>query len=182
MWYSRTLRDWLGMLYVTPEAPPFHVQWTDDVLAELLYHLRKRHPPWGGDRISGIRDQIAGTFEIGRVKDFEIGDDYRGRDPFDAHVHAAAVACQADVLLTANVNDFEWDEQNMPYEVQEPDEFLVLVDDSWPELVSDVAVQMCGYWLRRSTEADFLRLTNAGCPQFADRVRRHLLANAHKLR
>lgn len=170
------------MLYVTPEAPPFHVQWTDDVLAELLYHLRKRHPPWGGDRISGIRDQIAGTFEIGRVKDFEIGDDYRGRDPFDAHVHAAAVACQADVLLTANVNDFEWDEQNMPYEVQEPDEFLVLVDDSWPELVSDVAVQMCGYWLRRSTEADFLRLTNAGCPQFADRVRRHLLANAHKLR
>lgn len=44
VWYSRTLRERLGMLYVTPEAPPFHVQWTDDVLAELLYHLRKRHP------------------------------------------------------------------------------------------------------------------------------------------
>ena len=41
VWYSRTLRERLGMLYVTPEAPPFHVQWTDDVLAELLYHLRK---------------------------------------------------------------------------------------------------------------------------------------------
>lgn len=45
VWYLRTLRDWLGMLYVTPEAPRFHVQWTDDVLAELLYHLGKRHPP-----------------------------------------------------------------------------------------------------------------------------------------
>lgn len=47
VWYSRTLRDWLGMLYVTPEAPPFHVRWTEDVLAELLYHLRKQHPPNG---------------------------------------------------------------------------------------------------------------------------------------
>lgn len=106
------------MLYVTPEAPPFHVRWAEDVLAELLYHLRKQNPHWHGDRISGIRDQIAETFEIGRVTEFQIGDDYGGRDQFDADVHAAAVACQADVLLTANVHNFEWDEQNAPYEVQ----------------------------------------------------------------
>ncbi len=43
VWYSRTLRDWIGMLYTTPDAPPFLVHWTEDIMAELLYHLRKEH-------------------------------------------------------------------------------------------------------------------------------------------
>lgn len=28
VWYSRTLRDWLGMLYTTPDTPPFVVCWS----------------------------------------------------------------------------------------------------------------------------------------------------------
>ncbi|MBO3089433.1 hypothetical protein [Cellulomonas dongxiuzhuiae] len=44
MWFSRTLRDWLGMLYTVPESPPFVVHWTEDALAELIYHLRKKNP------------------------------------------------------------------------------------------------------------------------------------------
>lgn len=37
------------------------------------------------------------------MDDFQIGADYQGKDAFDAHVHAAAVACNAHILLTANV-------------------------------------------------------------------------------
>lgn len=37
------------------------------------------------------------------MDDFQIGEDYQGKDAFDAHVHAAGVACNAHILLTANV-------------------------------------------------------------------------------
>lgn len=141
VWFSRTLRDWLGMLYTTPEVAPFEVKWTEDVLAEVLYHLRRRHPDWDGGRITGIRDRIARTFEVGRVDNFQLCDDYLGKDPFDAHVHAAALACQADLLLTTNAADFAWDDNESPYEVVSPDEFLVLVDDAAPELVAEVALR-----------------------------------------
>lgn len=42
--YSKTLGDWLGLLYTIPEIPPFQVFWTEDVLAEAIYHLRRNHP------------------------------------------------------------------------------------------------------------------------------------------
>lgn len=76
VWFSRTLRDWIGMLYTTPDEPPFEIRWTEDVLAEVLYHLRRKHPDWDGNRITGIRDRSAGTFEVGRVADFTVGTDY----------------------------------------------------------------------------------------------------------
>lgn len=44
VFYSRTVRDWLGLMYTTSEAEPFLVCWTEDIMAELLYHLRKGHP------------------------------------------------------------------------------------------------------------------------------------------
>lgn len=108
VWFSRTLRDWIGMFYTTPDAAPFEIRWTEDVLAEVLYHLRRTHPEWDGARITRVRDLIADTFENGRVDDFVIGSDYKGKDGLDAHVHAAAVACGADILLTTNVADFSW--------------------------------------------------------------------------
>ena len=50
--YSRTLRDWLGLLYTLPEYPLFQVYWSEDVLAETLYNLRRSHPEWPGVRLS----------------------------------------------------------------------------------------------------------------------------------
>jgi predicted nucleic acid-binding protein len=175
VWYSRTLRDWFGILYTTPDTPPFVVHWSEDVLAELLANLRKNHPGWSGGQITRIRDLLAGTFEAGRLRDFEIDGSYAGRDEHDAHVHAAALTCRADVLVTTNVLDFEWEENTSPYELMHPDDFLVLVDDSVPTLVATVTEAMCEYWVGKSGTADLpaaLRL--ADCPQFAERVRSHL--------
>ena len=42
VWYSRTRRDWLGMLYTVPEVPAFQVHWTEDVLAELLREVAEQ--------------------------------------------------------------------------------------------------------------------------------------------
>lgn len=175
VWYSRTLRDWFGMLYTTPDSPPFIVHWTEDVLAELIYHLRREHAEWSGARITRVRDLVAATFEAGRVDDFTIDGSYAGGDIHDAHVHAAAVACGADVLVTFDVGDFSWDDNVSTYEVMHPDEFLVLVDDASPELVAAAAGRSCDYWIGRTGEADLpARLVLAGCPQFANRVRSHL--------
>lgn len=176
VWYSRTRRDWLGLLYVLPEVPPFQVYWTEDVLAEVLHSLRKAHPDWDGGRLTGIRDQLAGTFEAGRVDDFVIDGTYRGRDPHDAHVHAAALACRAEMLVTCNILDFQWDENDSLYDVIHPDDFLVLVDDVVPGLVMEVAERMNKYWFERRGESHLPRqLRRAECPQFAERVRQHLV-------
>lgn len=175
VWYSRTLRDWFGMLYTTPEAPMFVVHWTEDVLAELIYHLRKKNPDWAGGRITRIRDRLAGTFEAGRVDDFSMDSRYAGADPHDAHVHAAAVGCGADVLVTIDSTGFVWDAGTSPYEVMHPDDFFLLVDDSSPGLVAEVVKRMCDHWIRQTGEADLPdRLRTAGCPQFAQRVTSHL--------
>lgn len=175
VWYSRTLRDWFGMLYTTPDNPPFVVHWTEDVLAEVIYHLRRAHPDWPGARITELRDRLAGTFEAGRVEDYPADASYGGKDVHDAHVHAAAVACGADVLVTVDVGDFIWDENASPYELMRPDDFLVLVDNSTPDLVDEVVRRMCDFWVNRAGEADLVaRLRGAGCPEFAERVHGHL--------
>lgn len=161
VWFSRTLRDWIGMLYTAADEPPFAVYWTEDILAELLYHLRRKHPDWPGSRTRAIRDLLSPT--------------YRGRDPHDAHVHAAAVACRADTVVTADSVGFVWDDNNSPYEVMTPDEFLVLVDDANPELVATVTSRMSDYWFRRAGQSDLpAALRRAGCPRFAERVLTHL--------
>lgn len=178
VWYSRTLRDWVGMLYLEGESGPFVVFWSEDVLAETIYHLRKQHPDWSGAQTSVIRSKIAATFEIGRVSDFEVDGDYAGPDPHDAHVHAAAVACEADILLTCNVNDFAPTieaAEDLPYELYTPDEFLVLIDNSFPELVQAVAFKQVAHYVRKDTTVDLPRmLKKSGAPEFAERVRRHL--------
>lgn len=110
---------------------------------------------------------------------FQVGDDYKGKDALDAHIHAAAVACRADILLTASTADFIWNENESPYEVLKPDEFLLLIDDAAPELLAEVTMSMCRYWFRRSGAANLpKKLKDAGCPRFAERIRGHLLANA----
>ncbi len=173
--YSRTLRDWLGLLYTIPDVPPFQVFWTEDVLAETIYHLRRSHLDWSGGRLSAIRDRIAGTFEAGRVADFPIDAGWSGQDPNDAHVHSAARACQADILLTADTGDF--DDDSAPYSVYSPDDFFTLVDDSSPGLVREATASEGRYWLGRGREPHLPQsLRVAACPVFAERVRCHLLA------
>lgn len=92
VFFSRTLRDWLGLLYTIPESPPFQVYWSEDVLAETIYRLRRKHPDWSGGQLTMIHDRIARTFEVGRVDQYSIDPAWTGNDPYDydAHGHAAA--------------------------------------------------------------------------------------------
>lgn len=173
--YSRTLRDWLGLLSTREEIePPFQVYWSEDVLAEAIYRLRRDNPTWDGQKIATIRDRIAQTFPDGRVVEFEIDSDTGLADPFDAHVHAAAVACAANYVVTSD-GGFSRASDDLPYDVLTPDEFFCLVDD-----VASMLVELCiraelAYYQRKTGRADLVEAARrAGCPAFAERIRRHL--------
>lgn len=136
VWYSRTLRDWLGMLYLDElDQPAFTVFCSEDVLAETLYKLRKERPDLDGKVVATLRDRLAGTFETGRVTDFHVPEQFKGADQYDAHVHAAALACDADFLLTSDRHGFPDDAK---YEVIDPDSFLLLMGDRAPHQVQSV--------------------------------------------
>ena len=97
--YSRTLRDWLFLLKLRSEAGMFTVYATEDIIAEVLYRLRRDNPNKPGHFIAGIHDRIVANIDD-RITDFQIDGSFPGDDPDDAHVHAAAVASGARILLT----------------------------------------------------------------------------------
>lgn len=76
VWYSKTLRDWLLLIEVC--GGPYKTCWTEDVLAETLYHLRRKHPDWEGARIAAVRDTIVRAAEGGRIDDFVVTADFPG--------------------------------------------------------------------------------------------------------
>lgn len=174
--YSRTLRDWLAILFLCSKGNVYSVHWTEDILAEVIGRLRRKNPDWSGRRTAAIRDAIADTFEGGRVDDFTIDGSFRGTDVNDRHVHAAALACRADILLSDD-NGFaagEVGRERLPYEVYVADDFFVLVDDAAPECVAEATRQQTGYWYEKTGRAPLAaQLERSGCPTFARRVRQH---------
>lgn len=177
--FSRTYRDWLSLLYLRSKGSLFDVKWTEDILAETIYHIRKQRQDLSGTTLAQIRDRIEDTFPRGRVTDYSVPGSYRGPDPRDAHVHCAAEACGATIVLTDNTADFVpvgADVDDLPYELYRPDELFVLVDESAGELVRRVTLEQARYFVQRSGSADLPRaLSHAGAPMFAERVRLHLV-------
>ena len=178
--YGRTQRDWFGLLTTDTISAPFRVYWTEDVLAEAIHHLRDRHPQWQGSKISAICDHVRVMWADGYVADFVIDGSYPGNDPKDAHVHAATLACSAQYLVTNNLADFPTEESDgLPYEVYRPDDFFVLVDEVAPALVASCVDRQIDYWTKRQDDVEIVEaLTRADCPQFAERVVRHLRERA----
>jgi predicted nucleic acid-binding protein len=174
VWVSRTLRDWVCMLRA--EIPSmFQLHTTEDVLAETIARLRELHPQRDGGATTRLRAAIIASIDE-LVDDFPGGTPWIGADPKDQHVHAAAVAAHADVLLTEDRGFHDLDD--LPYEVLRCDEFFLLVDDAVSWHVRATVRRMNQYWSARPARYAGLAtaLERAGCPGFARRVDRHLRA------
>jgi predicted nucleic acid-binding protein len=170
--YSRTLRDWLFLLR-RETGGMFQIHTTEDVLAETAYRLRRSNPTMPGGVITDLRAKITSSIDE-LVGDFDATIPYTGADPDDRHVHAAAVASRADILLTEDGGFTGSDDD--PYEVFSCDEFFLLVDDSAGWLVQNVTADQNAYWAARTGPRKTLAgaLQDAGCPLFAQRVEAHL--------
>lgn len=150
---------------------------TEDVLAEAIYRLRRKYPAWDGGQISRIRDALVRNLDE-LIEDFPIRDDLAGIDPNDIHVHSAAVAGNANMLITSDGDflELQGDSVELPYEIWSADEFFVLVDDSAPHLVELVTKKQVLYWNKDPRKPGRIveKLVESGCPQFAERVKKHL--------
>lgn len=68
----------------------------------------------------------------------------------------------------------ECDDDELPYEVFEPDAFFVLADDSAPHIIRSVTREQTMYWCAKRGQAlPAQQLEAARCPEFAQRVRGH---------
>ena len=173
--HSRTLRDWTFLLRLEGADEMFQLHSTDDVVAETVRSLRRRFPLMRGLQMGHVKEQILASLdEI--VPDFDPSIPYAGKDPNDRHVHAAAVAARADILLTSDRGLLEMpDQDDLPYEVYAPDDFFLLVDDSASGLVMRVTDRQRRYWSSKKKHRGLVgALQDAGCPKFADRVNGHL--------
>jgi hypothetical protein len=151
----------------------FQIHSTEDVISETLYHRRRDNPELDGGVITDLRKKLVDAIdEI--LGEYDASIPYEGPDPHDPHVHAAAVASQADILLTQD-QGFS-DDSELPYEVFNCDDFFILIDDSASWMVQRVVAAQVAYWREKPGKhkslADALRA--AACPNFADRVDAHL--------
>ncbi|MFE3541938.1 PIN domain-containing protein [Nocardia sp. NPDC059177] len=176
IFYSRTLRDWLCLLYLRGGNGMFQVYWTEDIMAEALYHLRKNNPFLAEQQVGGIRRTMIETFgDHSQISGYTIDRSLAYPDVFDAHVHSAAVHADADIVLTANRDDFQFEGiDDLSYEVYNADAFFQLIDDSKPTLVREVTQEQLVYWVGRKGKALPEALRTAGADGFAERVRQHL--------
>lgn len=156
----------------------FQLAYTEDILAEVLYHIRRNNVGLTGTQITIIRDQIAATMDR-RISRYPSGEDaLHIGDPFDRHLHAAAVAGAMDCIITddAGFTGLSVNQRDLlEYEIYTADEFLTLVDDSSPSTVVVALHRQIEHRSRRpGASFDFVeRLVAANCPSFAGRVKRH---------
>ncbi|MCS6711978.1 PIN domain-containing protein [Brachybacterium sp. EF45031] len=142
---SRTIMDWLFHLRRANEGM-FQLHSTNDVFAEALAATRDRNPRAPGslleDRMNKIRecvDEVVPTFP-GNLS-------FTGSDEGDYHVHAAAIASRADIILTQNKpRDITQNPDDEPYEVYSADDFFILVVQSNPRCLVSCTKNQLAYW------------------------------------
>lgn len=171
---SKTLRDWLFL--VQQDSGGMYSTYTShDVLTEAVRVQRRRHPKLNGDLPAKMQAALRKNMtEV--LEDFPGDVVFGGTDPDDHHIHAAALACRADIVLTSNGRDFG-DPDALGYEVLTPDEFFVLADDSAPQVIRRVVLTQLEYWQRIEGARPLDEaLVAADCGKFAARVRPYILS------
>ncbi|WP_332520260.1 PIN domain-containing protein [Speluncibacter jeojiensis] len=173
--YSRTLRDWICLLANRSGPPLFRLCWTEDILAELVYHLRKNHPHFSDQQIGGVRDRITAVAEHGRIRGYEIDPGLEYTDEYDAHLHAAAEHGRVQYVITSDKGFHRFAADNddlLGYEVYTPDDFLMLVHKDSIITVREALLDQIAYHRRRGGSFNLVsRLESAPAPNFAAAIR-----------
>lgn len=179
IWCSATLHAWFGLI-ATQTIGSWSFHWTEDIIAEAMYHRRKRFPHTSSHQIEAIRDRLTIPMGENRISAFQIDDTVSYPDKYDAHVHSAAIHEGIGIIVSDDRTGFAGlypDPDNCPYEVHTADEFLTLVADSAPQVVDDVITAQFNH--RTSKGQSFSlpkQLRDAQAPHFAEYVRTRLHA------
>lgn len=152
----------------------YTVLWTRDIQAETIRVMRNRHPECPGTTIEKRLEMLEDV--IDEMINFpEMEYHFTGADRGDFHVHAAAVAGRANYLLTDNKpEDFTSAPAKEHYEIYSSDDLINLVADS--NMAAFLAATEAQFDSRPGVISRPIHeaLEAAGCPVFAQRVKRAL--------
>lgn len=70
--YSRTLRDWFCLLSQESGFDGIELFWSEDVLAEMIYHLRKKNPHLSDEQVGGWRRTLLKGFPDAIITGYSI--------------------------------------------------------------------------------------------------------------
>ena len=122
--YPAPLRD---LLLELSAAGLFRAKWTEQIQEEWITRLLENRPDLERARLERTRALMAAAVPDCLVQEYESlipSLDLPDRD--DCHVLAAAIHCNADVIVTLNLGDFPQEElARFDLEAQHPDDFIV---------------------------------------------------------
>lgn len=138
--YPAPLRDFLMWLAVTDL---FKARWTDDIHDEWIRNVLKNRPDLFLEQLTKTKNLMNANVRDCRVTGYqELIAGLSLPDPEDRHVLAAAICCDADVILTFNLKDFPDTCLSLySIEAQHPDEFILNLIDLNCETVCQAAKQ-----------------------------------------
>ncbi len=172
--FSKTLMDWL-FLFRLHLPSRLRLLSSEDVMAEVLANMRKKHP-FAAGHVTARRLELIRQNLDEAVRDFPGSLVFTGADPEDYHIHAASTHADVDFLLTSNrAEDFTASPANEVYQIISPDDFFTLLANEHPDHLREIVKEQEAFWSARPKPAPLdLALERAGCTTFAGEVRRTL--------
>ena len=139
--FSAPLRD---TLFRAAGAGLYRLHFTDDILEEVrrsLVNKQRMTEDKAQNLISTIREAFPESFVTG----YNVLIPSMTNNTEDRHVLAAAVRCNAQVIVTQNTKDFPVDCLS-PFDIdaQTPDEFLVHLFHLAPEIMAQIIIEQAG--------------------------------------
>lgn len=165
--YSFHLRD---LCLSLAEFEIIEFFWSAHIKQELADSLLTNNKV-SSQQVNGLIQIISSAFPDAEIRNYEnlIGK-LNCRDVDDEHVLAAAVAAQADFLVTFNTKDFPRDSLKIfGVEIISPDDFLVNLVNLYQNKILKISTATFSKYqspaLNLGNYAQILK--NAGCPKFA---------------
>lgn len=141
VFYPAQLRD---LLLRVAKSDAFKARWTDRIHDEWIGSLIRDRPDIPAARLNRTRELMNRAVPDCLVTAYEpYIEQLTLPDPGDRHVLAAAIRCQAGVIVTLNLRDFPVDVvERYGISVQHPDEFLAHLFDLAPAVVCSAVREM----------------------------------------
>lgn len=141
--YPARLRDLLIRLAI---AGLYQARWSEQILDECFDNLLENRPDLTREQLARTRQLMTTALPAASVADYEDRvESLDLPDPDDRHVLAAAVAAEASLLVTDNLDDFPTERIPEGLRVLSPDRFVLeLTSDDLDVVVDVVETQASG--------------------------------------